>query len=218
MTTAMDAREAVLHYAKRLGPDGLTTGTSGNISARLGDHIAVTPRGMDYQAMTLDDVCVVTIDGGQVSGRFAPSGETPIHLALYADPAVGAVVHMHSPFATVLSTTVDVLPAIHYMVAQLGGPVRVAPYAMPGSDALVASILSGISERSAVLMQNHGALVTGPNLHEAYKNAITLEWLSTLYHRSRQTSAKPRILTSDEYAAVEARAASYGRQTVAPGG
>lgn len=218
MTTTMDAREAVLHYAQRLLPDGLTTGTSGNISARYGEHIAITPRGMDYQEMTLDDVCVVNLDGSQVSGTFAPSGETPIHLALYADPAVGAVVHMHSPYATVLSTTVDELPAIHYMVAQLGGPVRVAPYAMPGSAALVESITTGIADRSAVLMQNHGALVTGPNLHEAYKNAMTLEWLSALYHRARQTTAEARVLTDDEYAAVEARAASYGRQTLAPGG
>ena len=81
-----------------------------------------------------------------------PSSETPLHRAVYALTDAGAVVHTHSHFATVLSTLVDELPAVHYATTAFGGRVRVAPYATFGSDELaesVAAALEGPARRAA---------------------------------------------------------------------
>ena len=85
-----DERRAVCEYARRLTADGLVVGTSGNISARSGELIAVTPTGVDYGVLTPEDIPVVSLDGSIVEGKLRPTSEMPMHLSVYtkaADPA-----------------------------------------------------------------------------------------------------------------------------------
>lgn len=205
------SRTEVLHYCQLLRPDGLVVGTSGNISVRDGDLLAITPSGVDYDTLTVADVCVIDMQGNVVEGDRAPTSEVPMHTALYSDPAVRAVVHSHSPYATTLSTVLNELPPIHYMISLLGGPVRVAPFALPGSDELADSVRAGLVDRKAVILQNHGALTTGKDATEAYKNMVNLEWLCTLYYRAQLLSADCRTLTPDEYAAAAEMMTHYGQ-------
>ena len=96
-----EARAAVATAALRLFEGGLLRGTAGNLSARSGGMVAVTPSGVDYRRLDPGSVPVVELDGRQVEGGLAPSSELPLHLAVYrARPDVGAVVHTHSRFAT----------------------------------------------------------------------------------------------------------------------
>src|SRR4051812_25265246 len=90
------AREAVVEFAQRMVADGLVVGTSGNISARVGDLIVVTPSGVSYTGLQPADIPVVTLDGVVVDGDLAPTSELPMHLACYADLGAKAVVHTHS--------------------------------------------------------------------------------------------------------------------------
>ena len=110
-------RAAVITAALRLLDAGLVRGTSGNVSARDGDLVAVTPTGVDYRRLDAASVPVVGLDGRVVDGRLAPSSELPLHLAVYrARPDVGAVVHTHSTFATTFAVLGEELPAVRRAV------------------------------------------------------------------------------------------------------
>lgn len=196
-----DERDEVLRFARRMAKDGLVTGTSGNISRRAGPMIAITPRNRDYETMSVDDVSLVDLDGQPLAGSRPASTETPMHLAVYRAFDVGAVVHTHSPYATVIGTVVSELPAVHYLVATLGGPVRVAPYHLFGSDQLAAAVTEAGKDRSAVILGTHGAITWGADLAQAYRRSVTLEWLAALYWRACQLGS-PRILTAEELDAV----------------
>jgi L-fuculose-phosphate aldolase len=125
-------------------------------------------------------------------------------------------VHTHSPFVVALSTVLDELPAVHYAMADLGGPVRVAPYARFGTAQLAAGAAAALAGRSAVILRNHGALTCGPTLARAYERARTLEWLARVYWYAR-LAGTPRTLS--EAALIEVsdavRALRYG-EMVAP--
>lgn len=201
-------RDDVVTCGRRMVLDGLVVGTSGNVSVRCGNRIVITPGSVPYEAMSASDVSVVDIDGALYDGA-EPSSETPLHLAIYRHmPDAMAVVHTHSPFATVLSTVVDELPSIHYQIALLGGPVRVAHYATFGTDSLADSVIAAMNSRSAVLMRNHGAVTWGDGLNVAYRRAVTLEWLASVYYRARLLG-KPTLIDDSEIERVKKRQAMY---------
>jgi L-fuculose-phosphate aldolase len=190
-------RALIVHHAGLLRPDGLVVGTAGNLSIRSDDLVAITPSSVDYDALDAGLICVVGLDGEIVEAARAPSSELPMHLAVYGATDAAAIVHTHAPYATTLATVVDELPAIHYMIAELGGPVRVASYATFGSDELAASVMDALDGRSAVLLGNHGTLTIGDSLEQAYWRSVLLEWLAALYYRAMQLG-EPRLLPSEE--------------------
>jgi L-fuculose-phosphate aldolase len=190
-------RGLIVHHAALLRPDGLVVGTAGNLSIRSGDLVAVTPSSVDYDELDASLVCVVGCDGEIVEAKRPPSSELPMHLAVYDSTRTGAIVHTHAPYATTLATVVDELPAIHYSIADLGGPVRVAQYATFGTDELADAVQEALAGRSAVILGSHGTLTIGDTLEEAYFRSVLLEWLSALYYRARLLG-EPRLLPLDE--------------------
>jgi L-fuculose-phosphate aldolase len=193
------ARTELVRASRRLVADGLCVGTAGNLSLRLRDRVLVTPSGRAGEGLDETLVCLVDpVSGEQLDGP-EPSSELPMHLAAYRATGAGAVVHTHSPFATVVATTLTELPAIHYTIASLGGPVRVAPYALFGSAALAANLAMALEGRSAALLQSHGALTIGGTLAQAYDRAVLLEWLCALHWRCLQVGT-PRLLDEAELA------------------
>lgn len=202
-------REELCACARRMGPDRLAEGTSGNLSIRVGNLVAVTPSAVEYGRLEAEAACIVDLDGNRVEGTAAPSTELPMHLAVYRKTGAAAVVHTHSPWATAVSTVTGELPAIHYLLALLGGPVRVAPYATPGSEELGAQVVEALGGRSAVLLQNHGAVTVGPSLERAYWFATILEWTAALWSRAKLLG-EPRILTPGELARAAEALAGYG--------
>ena len=205
----MDAREQIAEYGRRLAADGLVVGTSGNLSARVGGEIAITPSAVPYDELTPELVALVAVDGARVEGD--PSRELPLHLAVYRATDAGAVVHTHSPWATALGCVTDELPAAHYLIAELGGPVRVAPYATPGSDELAETLLDALAGRSAALLAAHGAVAVGATLAKAYARAVLLEWLCALYARAR-VLGEPRLIDDGELDRLADLVRTYGRR------
>ena len=209
------ARAQLVSYSARLLDDGLAVGSAGNMSVRAGDLVAITPSGISYAEMRQEDVCLVHPDGTQPreGNQETPSSETPMHLAIYAATTAAAVVHTHSPEVVALSASRPELPALHYALTGLGGPVRVAPYVRFGSAGLAASAVTALDGRSAVILRNHGAVTYGRDLAQAYDRALLLEWLARTY-RLALSYGEPAILSSAELDEVtaESRRRRYGER------
>ena len=199
--------------ARRSAADGLVVGTSGNVSVRVGDLVLVTPSGVPYDRLTPEDTVAVGLDGRQVLGRLKPTSELPMHLALYRTTDARAVVHTHAVHATAVSTLVPELPLIHYMAADFGGPVRVAPYATYGTDALAAHMLRALRDRTGCLLQNHGTVTYAGTLNKAYDRTAQLEWMCRLWLTAGSVPGHtPSLLTRQQVREVEERLKGYGQQ------
>jgi L-fuculose-phosphate aldolase len=207
------ARQELVRYCARLLADGLALGAAGNLSVRVGEVIAITPSGIAYGELTPADICVVTPAGEEIEAAETPSTELPMHLAVYAATGAGAVVHTHSPEVVALSATCEELPAVHYAITSLGGPVRVAPYTRFGSAGLAAAAVAALQGRQAAILQNHGAVCHGATLAAAYDRALLLEWLARVYRLAR-AHGEPRILSQAELdeVAAEALRRRYGER------
>jgi L-fuculose-phosphate aldolase len=205
-----EAREAIVLACRKLSSAGLMPGTSGNVSVRVGDLVAVTPSGLDYEEMTAESVGVHALDGAPVDALLKPTTEMPLHLAVYAATEAAAIVHTHSIAATALSTLTDGLPPIHYMVAVFGGPVPVVPYATYGTRELADNAVSGLRGSAGCILANHGSVTTGADLPTACNRAIQLEWLSEVYLRAA-TAGTPRLLDDGEIERVRNKLADYGQ-------
>ncbi|GIU83710.1 MAG: hypothetical protein KatS3mg008_0485 [Acidimicrobiales bacterium] len=212
-----DLRREIAHVCHVLAERGLVVSTAGNVSARRDSLVAVTPTGASLDDVEPRMITVVDLEGNVVWGDFEPTSETALHLAVYANTPASAVVHMHSPAATAVSCLTDCLPAVHYSILELGGPVRVAEYATFGTPELAANTVAALESRTAALMQNHGAVTWGDSLDKATERAFLLEWLCELWLRCRGVG-EPRILGKEELDDVVRVAIerSYGTVRVRP--
>ena len=213
-TLLADDRAAVAAACRELAREGLVKGTSGNVSARRGDLVAISAGSVAYEGMTADDVCVVDMTGRVVEAARSPSSELRMHLGVYARTDATAAVHTHSPYASVLSTLLEELPAIHYMIVTLGGPVPVTDYRLFGTEELAAAAASALEGRHAVILGSHGGLTVGESLDAAFARSITLEWLCALYYRASRVG-EPRIMTPGELADVSAQMRHYAAEKAA---
>lgn len=218
MDLLAEERRAVVGYCRRMVADGLVVGTSGNVSARRGDLVAVSPSGLPYDDLTPELVGVHRLDGTPVEAALPPTSELPMHLAVYAHTDASAVVHTHPVAATAVSTLVEVVPSVHYQVATFGGPVRVARYATYGTPELAANMVEALAGRTGCLLANHGTMAVGASLAEAYTRARYLEWLCDVWLRAR-AAGTPALLPDDEIARVVDKLATYGvsRPAATPG-
>lgn len=208
-------REDVAAAARRLAHEGLLVGTAGNVSARDGDVVAVTASGVTLAGCRPEDVTVVSPAGEVLEGELKPTPELALHLALYAETSAVAVVHTHGPYSTAVACVLDELPVLHYQQLLLGGVIRVAPYATPGSPELAEAVRDALADRRAALMGNHGSVAVGASLEAAVENALLLEWLATLHHRASALGT-PRVLTEAEQQAVVEAAVTRGYGTPKP--
>jgi L-fuculose-phosphate aldolase len=194
-----DLRSALVAGARAVAESGLVVGAAGNLSVRDGDAMLITPRGARLEA--IDPVCCVAVDLATEVVDADASSETPLHRAVYAATDAGAIVHTHSTFATVQSTLVDELPAVHYGITAFGGPVRVAPYATFGTPELAANVLDALDGRGGALMASHGAITHGADLATAVDLTLLLEWACTVYWRAAAIGT-PRAMDAAAQQAV----------------
>ena len=191
-------REKIVFEIKRMQEMGLIINTSGNISIKKDDLIAISPSGVSYNNLKSEDIVVLDKDKKIIEGELLPSSETNLHVSIYDKYSdVSAIVHTHSLYATSVSTILQELPAIHYQIADLGGPIKVAPYETFGTEALAAAVEKNLQGRKAVLMKNHGAVTVGSDINKSASRAILLEWLCSLYLLSKN-SGNPTIIDDNE--------------------
>ncbi|MET8884670.1 class II aldolase/adducin family protein [Streptomyces rubiginosohelvolus] len=203
----------VVDTARRSAADGLVVGTSGNVSARVGDLVLVTPSGVPYDRLGPEDAVGVDLAGHQVLGELGPTSELPLHLAVYRSTDAAAVVHTHAVHATAVSTLVAEVPLVHYAAAILGGPVRTAAYARYGTPELADAMLEALRDRTGCLLANHGTVTYGDTLDQAYDRTAQLEWLCHLWLTASSVPGRtPALLSTTQLAEVTEALKGYGQR------
>jgi len=206
-TILQHPRDQITDIIKRIYNAGLTTTSGGNISIKDSEgNIWVTPSAIDKGTLQRKDIVCVKPDG-TISGHHKPSVEFPFHKAIYeARPELKSVIHAHPP-ALVSFSIVRKLPNMNIIpqAKHICGPIGYAPYAIPGGEELGQKIASEFSKGfNAVIMENHGTVVGGYDLKEAYVRFETLEFSArTIINAS--TIGKPSYLAEEHLDAFESQ-------------
>ena len=158
---------------------GYFVGTWGNISVRIDQGLLVTPSRMRYEDVTTDDLAVVSWEGAKIKGERVPTSEMELHRQLLLErPDLGALIHSHSPFASLVACTHRSIPVLLDDMAEvIGGEVRCAAYVSAGRHRELAQAARQAigPEACAVLLGNHGVVAGGRDLDEAIVAAQFVE-------------------------------------------
>jgi L-fuculose-phosphate aldolase len=205
-------RQRMAEVMRAMDERGLNRGTSGNVSARCGEAMLVTPSGVPASRLTAEHMVLIQPDGSTAPGALKPSSEWRMHQGLLDRRSdVGAVVHCHSRHATILACANKPIPAVHYMVAVSGGTsVPVAPYATFGSEELAQAVVETLDGRYAALMANHGQIVVAPSLDFALAIAEEIEEQAAVYWGTLAIGG-PTLLVEEEMHVILQRFKSYGQ-------
>jgi ribulose-5-phosphate 4-epimerase/fuculose-1-phosphate aldolase len=195
-------RELLAELAGSLFRRGFSVGSAGNISARLDDGYLMTPTNSCLGRLDPARISKLDCDFRHVSGD-APSKEVFMHRAFYrARAEAGGVVHLHSTMATAVSCLPDanvdnpIPPLTPYFVMRVGRRMPIVPYYRPGDPAMEPAIHDAARGARAVLLANHGPVVSGKTLTDAVYAAEELEEAAKLYLLLR--GASPRLLTAGQ--------------------
>jgi L-fuculose-phosphate aldolase len=206
-------RADIVAKARWMNAAGLNQGTSGNISARYKDVLLITPSAMPYDDVTPETIAAMPLDGeyGSWSGPLNPSTEWRFHFDITKSrPDVGAIVHTHSTYATVLAIARREIPACHYMMAAFGGTtIRCAGYARYGTKELSNLALRALEGRNGCLLANHGMIALGADLEKAMWLTVELETIARQYYLSLALG-DPFILTNEQIAETARAFSTYG--------
>lgn len=209
--------QALIATACALHVHGLTVANSGNVSVRVDGGFLITPSGVLYEDLAVQDIVLLGLDGTVRAGHRKPSSEWRFHRDIFrANAAVGAIVHTHAHYCTALACLRRDIPAFHYMVAKAGGnSIPCAGYATFGTQALSDAVVAALDNRRACLMANHGMIATGATLPAALQLAQEVESLAGLYCQALTVAAAtgtvPVLLDDAEMARVAQQFAGYGQ-------
>jgi ribulose-5-phosphate 4-epimerase/fuculose-1-phosphate aldolase len=206
--TKTQLREAICRTAKSMFERGLTHGSTGNISARLEDGWLMTPTGSSFGDLDPGRLSRLDRDGRHIGGA-APTKESFLHLAMYRQrPADGAVVHLHSTHSVSVSVLadvdpVDVLPPLTAYYVMRVGQLPLVPYFPPGDPALADAVGALAGRHHALLLANHGPVVSGSSLSAASDAIEELEATARVFLLTRGERRRP--LTPEQVEALRAR-------------
>ena len=207
----------VVHAAKSMAKDGLSSGSFGNVSAvdRVHNLLAITPSGVLYDTMQPEDICLLHLDGSAVKGvtnQYKPSSELPMHCAVYAArPDCNAIMHTHSAYCTAYASTGKTLgPIIGEMGMLAPGDIPLVAYQQPGSRALADKTAEALKEANGCLLANHGAVTASDTMERAYLLAQILEDGARAAVLAAQLGTVQEIPAADSAALYE-KMKGYGR-------
>jgi len=209
-------KKLIVDTGRKLYKQNLTIGTWGNISVLDSDTdlVYIKPSGIEYNEIETKDIVVLEKKGKIVEGTRNPSIETSMHLAIYnARDNVGAIIHYHPIYSSVLAVTGLSLPGICEDFVQLvGNKVVCAKYGLPGSKELAKNAVIALGERKAVFLLNHGTLCVGKDMKEAMKVCYVVEKTAHIYILSKNIG-KCRIIPEEAIKAMQDFAKnSYGKE------
>lgn len=206
--TIGDPREALCRLGRSLFERGLTHGSTGNLSLRTEGGFLMTPTGASLGALDPARLAVLDASGRHVAGD-APTKEAALHLAMYAArPRDHALVHLHATHSVAVSVLADTdpdnaLPALTAYYAMRIGRLPLAPYFAPGDPALATAVATLATRHHAILLANHGPVVSGATLAAAADAIEELEATARIWLLVRGLPVRP--LTAEQVSDLEQR-------------
>lgn len=170
-------RAQLVDYGKQLVASGLVQGTWGNLSARLDDtYMLVTPSGLDYARLTPADMVKVNMRTLEYEGGLKPTSEKSLHAAIYQNrPDIGGIIHTHSKYCCVYAAARRDLPIPADRQTAFQSPIKLAPYAPPGSKSLTKNTAAAVGDNYGAITAGHGMIACGRDLTAAFQNCKQLE-------------------------------------------
>ena len=209
-----EERELVVEYGKKMSAARLSTGTSGNISIYNAEKglMAISPSGIDYFSTRPEDVVITDLDANIVDGDKKPSSEWGLHTTFYRHkPHARAVVHTHSMYCTTFAVLGQPIRAVHYVIGDAGGDIiPCAPYQTFGTVELAEAAIEVCGNSDAVLLGNHGIVVCGGSIKNAFSLACNAEYIAQLQYRA-MCIGQPNILSKEQMDDVLEKFKSYGQ-------
>lgn len=206
MANSVNVREELCKYARKIVAKGMVVGPGGNISARDGEAMLVSPSGFALEEIEPEQwVAVSIIDGSvQAAPGLRPSSEVLMHLYGYqVNPAIGAMVHTHPANSIAFGLIGEELPVMFPDQAALTGKTGFVPYVIPTTELLANAVKEKITQYSTLLLGNHGLVTVGRNLREAYYRTEVVEDAARIYLLAK-AAGTPRVLTEQELEDIRA--------------
>jgi L-ribulose-5-phosphate 4-epimerase len=200
-----DIRDEVVRAVEEMYVHGLITSTGGNVSVRIPDkdQVWITPNSSFKGALRPDMLVRIDLQGDPIGDfPYAPSSERLLHCAVYRNnPKVGAVIHSHAPKATILGLAGLPFLPISTEAAFIGEIPRV-PFIMPGTSELADAVGAFAASAPAVIMQNHGLIVGGPNLRQTIDVTFIIEETADKLIACHMLGKTPLVLPDEIVTAV----------------
>ncbi|HOV21462.1 MAG TPA: class II aldolase/adducin family protein [bacterium] len=197
-------REKLTEYGKKIVEKKLVAGSGGNISAREGNFVYLSPSGFFLDDIKNNEWVKVDIKTGEIYGELKPTCEISTHLGIYKEREdVKVVFHTHPPLTVgLISSGMDFKPFFPDFVAVLGKEVPVIDYVPPGGEEMRKRVVEKIKNSNVVLIRNHGAICIGETFKEAFARAWLVEDTAKSLIASL-ISGKLRYFTKKEIKGIE---------------
>jgi L-fuculose-phosphate aldolase len=205
-------KELMCDIGRRIWLKGFCAGNEGNHSYRMSeDRILCTPTGISKGQLKPDDLCVVDMEGKQVSGKRGRTSEILLHLFIYKNrPDIRAVIHSHPPHATAFAIAGMELPScIHPEAEVFLGRVPTAEYVTPGDTRLGETLAPFIKDANTILLSNHGTVSFDKDLEGAYYKLEIVDAYSRILLLGKQLGYV-QTLSMDEMKELLALKARFG--------
>ena len=226
----MNVKENCLLYNKKIVQEGLAVDKFGNAGIREGENLFIKPSGVDLQNTKAGDISVVEIRTGKQIGGLKPSSDAPTYVEiLNRFPEINAVIHTHSLYATIWAQSKKSIPCLgtthadywkHEIPLTRGLSEReiTVDYEISCGKVIIEKIEDlniSVSDCPGILLHSHGPFVWGPNIEEAFRNAILLEYIAELafktYALGKESSPLPESLHVKHFSRKHGSNAYYGQ-------
>lgn len=210
-----EVKAEIIQGGLKLDRYGLIALSGGNLSVRVGDHVIITPSGMIYEDMVLDDLLVMDLEGSVIEGDRRPSVDTVALLYIYNHmPEVKAIIHTHQPYATAVGLVTDEFPCcLTTMANTTKGSVKVAPYTSAASEAMGVESVEHLTDgRLAVILKHHGVITVGSSLKEALYACVYLEEAAKTYVAAMSMGREVQMLTDSQVEEAVEVFRNYGQK------
>ena len=194
---------------------GLIALGGGNVTVRMPTgEILISPSGMIYEEMEIEDVVVVDIDGNTIEGDRRPSSDMDALLYILREmPEVNAVIHTHQPIATGIGLVEDeFICNLSTLANATRGSVTVTPYGPPNSMLMGEYTVKYLDGKLAVILKHHGVVAVGDSLKQALYACIYLEEAAKAYVAARSMGGTMALLTDEEIESAVEVFKTYGQK------
>ena len=212
-----DLRRELHALHLELPKNALVAWTSGNVSARVGDHMLIKPSGVTFENLTPESMVLTDMQAQVLESDLSPSSDTATHAYIYRHlPEVGGIVHTHSPYATAWAANAREIPCfLTAMADEFGGPIPCGNFALIGGEQIGAEVVRVLrSHRSpAIILQNHGVFTIGKTPRAALKAAVMAEDVARTAFLSMQLGTPVPIAQADIDSLYDRYTNVYGQKT-----